>query len=355
MRSAPALVAALLAACGPRAPTPSCAGGTAIVHVVLPGGEPVELELVAGRIRAIGSGVATSGLCEVDGGGRTVVPAVIDSHVHLDYLPVGAEHAASGVAAAVDLASPLEFLAADHAPLRLLGSGPMVTSVGGYPTTTWGGPDYGIECATAAEAEAAVSTVVAAGAGVVKVPVLTDGSALSTEALVAAVEAAHARGLGVVAHALDEPAAAAAREAGADILAHTPLSELSDDTVAAWSGGAVITTMRAFGSGAPAVDNLRRLHQAGATVLFGSDLGNASTPGVDDGELELMLSAGLTPAEVLAATTSVPAAFWGFDDLGELRAGAAGSVLLLDGDPLVDPGWLSKPAMVYLDGAQVAP
>ena len=59
---------------------------------------------------------------------------------------------------------------------------------------------------------------------------------------------ARAHGLRIATHALDDAAAAEAAEAGADILAHTPVAPLAPATVRAWSGRAVITTLAAFGA-----------------------------------------------------------------------------------------------------------
>src|SRR5437763_1048897 len=66
---------------------------------------------------------------------------VIDSHVHLDYEPVADQLAAAGIVAVVDLGGPIEMLAR-HYPITVIGSGPMITSPGGYPTDAWAPPSY---------------------------------------------------------------------------------------------------------------------------------------------------------------------------------------------------------------------
>ena len=70
--------------------------------------------------------------------GHWIVPAFIDSHVHLSYLNQPEELASGGVAAVVDHAAPLGFFDAAFTPLAVRGSGPMVTAVAGYPTQSWG-------------------------------------------------------------------------------------------------------------------------------------------------------------------------------------------------------------------------
>jgi imidazolonepropionase-like amidohydrolase len=56
-----------------------------------------------------------------------------------------------------------------------------------------------------------------------------------------------------------------------------------------------------------ALDNLRRFHDAGGTVVYGTDLGNgAIPPGVHPREARLIAEAGLTRSEVLATMIRAP-------------------------------------------------
>lgn len=307
-----------------------------------------DLRVDNGVITAVGT-VSTDGATVVDVAGRFLAPGLIDSHVHLAYLPRADEMADGGVVAAVDLASPLGWLATRPTTPRILASGPMVTAVDGYPVTSWGAGGYGTECADADAAAAAVAAHHAAGAGLIKLPV-TSAPVLDAAARGAAVATAHALGLPVVSHALSDADAAAAAADGVDWLAHTPTAPLSQATVAAWSGRGVIATLRAFGGSPDAVANLVALRAAGATVLYGTDFGNTTTTGADAAEIALLQAAGLTPANILAAATSAPAAAWGWDDLGSLEVGKAGSLLVLAEDPLVDPTALARPEAVYIDG-----
>ncbi len=227
--------------------------------------------------------------------------------MHLDYDPVADQLAAAGVTAVVDLGGPIDMLAR-HYPIEVIGSGPMITSPGGYPTDAWAPASYGIGCADEACARAAVARVVAAGARVIKLPFAPDG--LDPAIAPAAVAAAHAAGLPVACHALTDRDAAAAAAAGCDVLAHTPVEPLADTTVDAWRGRTVITTLAAFGGAPAAVDNLRRLRAAGVRVLYGTDLGNDRVTGIDPEELRLMAAAGMSDDEIRAAMTTTPRAFW---------------------------------------------
>ncbi|HNH46927.1 MAG TPA: amidohydrolase family protein [Myxococcota bacterium] len=311
----------------------------------LPGGATIDLAIDQGKIVAVGA--VEEGGEEVDLQGRWVVPAFIDSHVHLAYRP--ADLGAGGVAAAVDLAAPLDFFAEDLAPLRLLRSGPMVTAQGGYPTQSWGRNGYGREVADAAAARGAVGELVAAGADLIKLPI-TGEPQLGEEALRAAVEEAHLRGRKVVSHALGDVEAALAATVGVDALAHTPVETLDSRTVESWSKAAVITTLNAFGGRSSTLDNLRRLHQAGATLLYGTDFGNTTTAGIDLQEILYLQDAGLSGADILAAGTSTPAAYWGLSELGSLEVGKAASLLVLSADPTQKPEVLATPLVVIIDG-----
>ena len=307
-----------------------------------------DVEIADGHIVAVGAGVRGD-LPAVDVSGRWIAPSFIDSHVHLAYLPEADALVDGGIAGAVDLAAPLSFLAALPGAPQVIASGPMVTAIGGYPTRGWGSGGYGIECADAADATAAVDTLVKAGARVVKLPI-GDDPALSSEALVAAADAAHAAGLKVAAHALGDADAATAAAVGVDVLAHTPLEPLAAGTLDAWRGRAVVSTLAAFGGSAGAVGNLAALRASGVTVLYGTDFGNSRTAGIDPAELTLMRAAGLDGAAILAAGTLVPAEYWGFADLGAVAPGKAADLLVLDADPTLDPATLGRPVAVYYRG-----
>lgn len=347
------LLSAVLPACTPRVGgVPRQTPPATPSHFVLDGGRLPDGRVTAIEIRdgiIVGLGAVHADVPHISVAGRWIVPAFIDSHVHLAYLPVADALADGGVAGAVDLASPLSFLSAPHAPVQIVAAGPMITAPGGYPTRTWGRNGYGMECATPEQARAAVDLLAEHGARVVKIP-LAAGPHLSDDALRAAVDRAHADGLKVAVHALTDADAAQAARAGADILAHTPVAALSDATIAAWSHGTVITTLAAFGGSRQTVQNLAALRKAGTTVLYGTDLGNGRNPGIHRFEIDLMMQAGMDAYAIVAAGTSTPASFWGFDNLGRIEVGHAASLLVLRADPATDPDTLAAPEAVYIDG-----
>ena len=337
----------------PRIPTAS--------HVILdnahlPGGASVELEIRDGVITALGEVEDHVGAERVDLDGATLVPGFIDSHVHLafHYGPEGiadgrATLARAGVVGGVDLAAPMQTLS-DFSE-AWLAAGPMITAETGYPTQSWGANGYGYEVVGADGARGAVEALADAGARVIKVPI-DGGPSLTDTEVSAIVSEAHARGLLVVAHALSDADAARAGRLEVDVLAHTPVEPLADSTVELWKERAVISTLRAFGGSQGAVDNLRKLHDAGTTVVYGTDLGNTRVEAVDVEELDLLIDAGLTPQEVLAAGTRAPAELWSMP-LGVLAVGQPATFMAVAGDPIESLDALEAPVAVWIDGSPV--
>jgi imidazolonepropionase-like amidohydrolase len=73
-------------------------------------------------------------------------------------------------------------------------------------------------------------------------------------------------------------------------------------------------------------------------ILAGTD---APNPGTAHGvsihrEMELLVEAGLTPQQALAAATSVPARAFRLDDRGRIAPGLRADLVLAGGDPLKD-------------------
>lgn len=307
----------------------------------------------SGRVVAVGVNHEAAARV-VDVSGRYLVPGFIDSHVHLAYYPEGAaELASNGIVAVLDLAAPTSALSVDHAPLRVLNAGPMITAPAGYPTNSWGADGYGLSVANPTQGAAAVETLFSAGVQAIKVP-LTAAPTLDDTTVKAIVKAAHAHHLKVYSHALEELNAARAAADGIDVLAHTPTEALSDATLEAWKTRTVISTLSAFGGSSAALNNLRALRERGARVLYGTDFGNTRETGIQSLEITQLMAAGMDGASIVRAGTNVPAEFLGLTDLGSLEVGKRASFLVLAADPTVDPHTLSQPIAVYVDGTMVS-
>jgi imidazolonepropionase-like amidohydrolase len=85
--------------------------------------------------------------------------------------------------------------------------------------------------------------------------------------------------------------------------------------------------------------NLKKLADAGAVIVAGTDAGNTRTlhgPSLHR-ELLLMVEAGLTPMQALVAATRNGAILMGREkELGRIEEGYLADVLILDADPLAD-------------------
>jgi len=107
-----------------------------------------------------------------------------------------------------------------------------------------------------------------------------------------------------------------------------------------------------------ALQNLRKVWDAGIPVVMGTDAGNIGTlhgPSVFR-EMEIMTQAGLTPLQVLRSATSNGSKAMGMErDIGTLAAGKLADLVILDADPLADVMNLSKIHRVIKDGKLLAP
>ena len=102
------------------------------------------------------------------------------------------------------------------------------------------------------------------------------------------------------------------------------------------------------------LDNVRRLHQAGMTILAGSDTQSGVFPGAGmHRELATLVRAGLTPAQALRAATLDPAIYLAngkAPDRGAIEEGKRADLLLVNGDPLRDISALADIREVILNG-----
>lgn len=105
-----------------------------------------------------------------------------------------------------------------------------------------------------------------------------------------------------------------------------------------------------------AVENTRRMHEAGITILAGSD---APNPGTSHGvslhqELALLVKAGLSSVESLRAASSAAADAFAIEDRGRIQPGQRADFILVDGDPSSDIGDSLSIHSIYKNGHRVA-
>jgi imidazolonepropionase-like amidohydrolase len=101
--------------------------------------------------------------------------------------------------------------------------------------------------------------------------------------------------------------------------------------------------------------NFKRLVGAGVPFALGTDAGPPGRfPGYfEHWELQLMVDAGLTPAQAIDAATRRAAMFLGAEDLGTLEPTKWADFVVLDADPLADIRNSRKIRAVYISGAEV--
>jgi imidazolonepropionase-like amidohydrolase len=320
--------------------------------------------------------------------GLTLLPGLIDAHVHIGGEESLEQAAALGVTTVLDMWGDPKTLVplkrsmerGEHpsaADFRTAGIG--ATVPGGHPT------EFGVPMPTLGPRENVQTFVdarLAEGSDYLKIIYEHQLPTLSEAQLQALVAAAHKRGKMAVAHEGVQSEGLAEMKAGVDgvehIFADTPISPefiaLAKTTqmvftptlavVSAASGKSFGEELAADDRFAPYIskwglENLRAkfpaktiehnhyeyaqgavraLHAAGLPILAGTD---APNPGTGYGaslheELLLLTQCGLSPTEALRAATSEPARQFGLVDRGRIEVGRRADLLLVRGDPTTD-------------------
>jgi imidazolonepropionase-like amidohydrolase len=336
--------------------------------------------------------------------GATLLPGLVDAHVHLvasgdPDLAAGlprteAERMLAAVANArrnLDQGVTLvRDLGAPGAEAVLVGraveegtlAGPRVVAAGPAVTMTGGHIPYLGRVTDGVEAmRAAVRANLALGARCIKVVatggVLTPGvdprePAYTQAELDALVDEAHRLGLTVAAHAIGEGGVAAALRAGVDSVEHGMfLDEAAIELFLATGARLSATFSAPYGILAgpsvpgwikdrarPAAEaqarSFRAAVSAGVATVAGTDAG---TPDNRHGgvarEVGFMVEAGLDVLQAVRAATAEAADLLGVADRGVLRQGAAADVLVAGGDVAADVHALQRPQAVFQDGHRV--
>lgn len=91
--------------------------------------------------------------------------------------------------------------------------------------------------------------------------------------------------------------------------------------------------------------------KAGVNIACGSDAGTPFNPHTDlTTEIQMMIEGGMTALQALTAATRTSAEALMLPDLGTLATGKLADLVVLDGDPLADLEVLRQPLLVYKEG-----
>jgi len=376
--------------------------------------ERVNVVVQNGRIASIGPRTPPRDLPVVDGAGRTLLPGFIDAHGHVPNAAALRDALRFGVTTVLDMLTGIDGVRslkaqrnglAPTALADLYTAGSPITSPRGL------GTQFGIPFTTIsapAEASALVTARIAEGSDYIKIlyepgaPLFTT---VSYETLAATVQAAHRAGVLAVAHVSALEGAHGAVRAGIDGLVHVFSDTVADATFAAEIAArgvfvtptlSIIGAFQGRGIGpalaadsrlspyltaaqrteltkpgpdadhpmAPylkrfeidrAKTNVQRLRAAGVRILAGTDAPNLGSHGVSlHGEMQLLVEAGLSPAEALTAATLGPAQVYRLADRGRITSGARADLVLVEGNPMQDIKATRAIVRIFKNGFEVS-
>lgn len=372
-----------------------------------------------GRITSIADAPTVrwgSDVKHIDMSGKTLLPGLIDMHVHLTSLAeVGGYRSLAytdSFWSAVGVANAKKTLKAGFTTVRNLGadgfqdvglreaidggyiSGPRVVTAGYAIGATGGHCDQGglppsMDRTSPAivnspeEARTKVRWMHKYGAKVIKIcatgGVFSLGDSvgaqqLSLEEMKAIADEAHMLGIKVAAHAHGDEGIRAAILAGIDTVEHCSLA--SDETIKLaaqrktwfdmdiYNDDYILATGTANGTEQESLDKekligrlqretFRKAVKAGVPMLFGTDAG-VYPHGDNARQFAKMVEWGMTPLQAIqAATVSAAKALDKEKDVGAIAVGRFADMVAVTGDPLTNVRLLEKPDAVIKDGAIV--
>jgi len=367
--------------------------------IVGDGSAPIEnATLVVDGARIIQAGRAAdvqvpAGAARVSLAGKTVMPMLIDTHVHLSPTREALtrdlkRRAYYGVSAALSLGTD-NYDVLDLRGQAIPGAARFLSAGRGITMPEPGRITVPHWITTEAEGRKAVQELAERKVDIVKVWVDTrDGKykKLTPEFYAAIIDEAHKHGLRVTAHIFDLEDAKGLIRAGLDAFAHGVRDrDIDDELVAMFKqrpsliltpnlpDRGVKVDLSWLRAGMPAADvdkletantdkpreqafyaiqarNLAKLNAAGVRITLGTD---GNKPWGAHEEMLDMVVAGMTPAQVIVASTRNSAEFLRLADTGTLQAGKSADFIVLDANPLDDIANTRRISAVYLRGAAV--
>lgn len=363
------------------------------------------LRVVDGAIAEVGTDLTPhDGERVVDLDGDTVVPGLVNMHVHLGGALPGMPKPETDVDLALHMAGTARAtLLAGVTTVRLVGEtgytdmrlrraidagaliGPRIYTAG-HALCCTGGHGWDADALEADGADGfrrAVRLQLRAGADCIKICISggiagrheqIDTPQLTDEEMTAAIETAHAWGRKVCAHAGPDAVTRRAVELGLDCVEHgyEMSRELTDEMArrGVWYVPTIVVSRsreffdrhgvepwlqdRALAAGPRHWESLQNAIASGVTIAMGSDMAPAepyegTTATVR--EMEFMVEAGMSPLDVLRSATSRPAEWLDATGLfGSLAPGRRADLVVLRGDPTRDISALRTLDLVMKDG-----
>ncbi|MCC8356491.1 MAG: amidohydrolase family protein [Oscillospiraceae bacterium] len=308
-------------------------------------GEVLDVLVQDGVIIAVGEDLEGDEVIDLTG--YTLMPGLIDAHVHVagsDYnLELLATWCSQGVTSVRELGmlstlgedeyyDLVQEANADSTNATLVTTGKYLDVAGGYGMGPTG--NMGVEITNAEEAVAEVEHKVALGYPQVKIGTNSDEKRMTAEEISAIIEAAHENGMTVSAHInyvsyLEELVAL-----GIDESAHTPSDEMSGELIEAMvEAGVAMNTSGAEDVLDVKVANLAAFYEAGGLVTVGTDLmrnyDTAAASLIE--EMRVLIEAGLTVQGVVAGTRADNAQGRGLGT-GDIEVGLGADLIAVEGD-----------------------
>jgi imidazolonepropionase-like amidohydrolase len=315
----------------------------------------------------------------IDGAGKTAVPGLIDSHIHVLAGRTEAENRAfitdrlqerllsflrHGVTTVKSTGDPTDFILRIRQDLRdgtlagprLLVVGPKFTAPGGHPAvgpvcqgTAWCRANLAVEVDSEEQARREVRRLSQAGVDAIKlvyqggVIAGTTIQKLRPEVMKAIVAEGRAIGIPVPAHVGDESSILEVLAAGVSGLEHGPNEPAASNAIAQALKTperslvpTIAAAVRIQVSEQSKLQSVAELYKAGVRIVVGTDTFGRTPPGLATvQEVELLVKAGLSPEAALKAATSVAARYLGLEkEIGTLEAGMSADILVVRGNPL---------------------
>ena len=335
-----------------------------------------------------------AGATRVSLAGKTVMPAIVDTHTHLSQtrerlLDDLRRRAYFGVGAALSLGQDTTDVSFQVRGETTPGLARFFTAGRGITAPEPGRTTAPYWVTTTAEARKAVQDDAAKKVDIIKIWVddrMGTVKKLSPDLYGAVIDEAHKHGLRVIAHIYTLDDAKATLRAGLDAFAHGVRDKDLDDEfmtlvkqrrdlvlgpnmpdrgVAAdidWLRpslpAAEFEALQKGNTNRPDVHdfwniqarNLAKMNAAGVRIVVGTD---GNTPYAPHVEMADMVAAGMTPMQVIVAATRNGAQFLKMTDAGTIETNKSADFLVIDANPVGDITNTRKISSVYLRGTAI--